>query len=116
MKIAESLRRFRKKFGLSQKDIADVLEIKQPSYAPYETKDVTPSANVIIKLAKAYNVSSDYLLGLVDEPRPYAISEIKVDTVTIEDTDALTLAAENDRIMDYHDALANVLAKQGIKI
>ena len=69
MTIAESLRRFRKEFKLSQKQVADTLGIKQPSYQIYESK-TKPSAEVIIKLADAFDVTTDYLLGRSDEPRP----------------------------------------------
>ena len=69
MTIAESLKRFRKEFNLKQKDVADTLGVKQPTYNVYESKSV-PSAAIILKLADAYNVSTDYLLGRSDEPRP----------------------------------------------
>lgn len=69
MTIAESLKRFRKTFNLSQKQVAETLGIKQPSYQVYESKTV-PSATVVMRLADAYDVSTDYLLGRTDEPRP----------------------------------------------
>ena len=74
MTIAESLRRFRKDFNLKQKDVADTLGVKQPTYQVYEAKSI-PSAAIIIKLADAYNVSTDYLLGRSDEPRPPKFDE-----------------------------------------
>lgn len=69
MTIGESLKRFRKEFNLTRSAVAEVLGIKPQSYI-YEVKDVTPSAQVIIDLAKNYNVSTDYLLGLTDNPNP----------------------------------------------
>ena len=69
MTIAESLKRFRKKFNLNQKQVAETLGIKQQSYQVYESKTI-PSATVVLRLADAYDVSTDYLLGRSDEPRP----------------------------------------------
>lgn len=69
MTIAESLKRFRKEFNLNQKQVAATLGIKQQSYQVYESKTI-PSATVVLKLADAYDVSTDYLLGRSDEPRP----------------------------------------------
>ena len=69
MTIAESLKRFRKTFNLKQKDVADMLGVKQPTYNVYEGKSI-PSAALIVKLARAYDVTTDYLLGLSDEPCP----------------------------------------------
>lgn len=74
MTIAESLKRFRKEFNLSQKQVAATLGIKQQSYQVYESK-TTPSATVIMSLADAYNVTTDYLLGRSEEPRPPKFDE-----------------------------------------
>lgn len=72
MAIVNALKRFRKAKGLVQKDVAATLGTKQSSYAQYEQREkpATPSADVIIKLATAYNVSADFLLGLADDSRP----------------------------------------------
>ena len=80
MTIAESLKRFRKEFNLSQKQVAQTLGIKQPSYQIYEAK-TKPSAEVIIKLADAYDVSTDYLLGRSDEPRPPKFDEKTINLI-----------------------------------
>lgn len=69
MTIAESLKRFRKEFRLTQKSVADTLKISQQSYQVYE-KDSVPSARIILELATKFSVSADYLLGLTDVPRP----------------------------------------------
>lgn len=70
--VAESFKRFRQKFKLSQKDVAEKIGMKQQLYSSYESpkNPVTPSVNLIIKLSGAYNVSADYLLGLTDNPAP----------------------------------------------
>ena len=67
--IAESLKRFRSQFNLKQKNVADTLGISQQAYYPYE-RDTYPSAKLILKLADAYDVSADYLLGRTNEPNP----------------------------------------------
>ena len=70
MTIGESFKRFRKEFNLTQSNVAEKLGILQQSYYKYETDKVKPSAEIIIDLANAYDVSTDYLLGRSDEPRP----------------------------------------------
>lgn len=77
MTIAESLKRFRKTFNLKQKDVADTLGVKQQSYQVYES-GTKPSAEVIVKLADAYDVSTDYLLGRTESPRPAQFDEQEV--------------------------------------
>ena len=81
MTVAESLKRFRKEFRLSQKDVADAIGKSQQSYQAYETRS-NPSVEIITKLADAYNVSTDYLLGRSDSPRPATIDKEWISRLT----------------------------------
>ena len=49
-----------------QKDIAKYLGITQQYYSRYELGQFTIPIEHIIKLAKLYNVSIDYIVGLSD--------------------------------------------------
>lgn len=69
MTIAEALRRFRKEFRLSQRDVANALGVTPQTYQVYE-RDVMPSAKVLRKIAESFGVTMDYLAGLSDVPRP----------------------------------------------
>ncbi|MBP3309172.1 MAG: helix-turn-helix transcriptional regulator [Clostridia bacterium] len=53
-----------------QKEIAEVLNISQQYYSRYELGQVELPIRHYKKLAEYYNVSIDYLAGLIDEPRP----------------------------------------------
>ena len=81
MTVAESLKRFRKTFKLSQKDVATALGTSQQSYQAYETRS-NPSVAVITKLADTYNVTTDYLLGRSDMPRPLTIDDEWISRLT----------------------------------
>lgn len=70
MKISDSLKRFRENYGYSRKDVASKIGILPQSYYKYETAQNIPSAELIVKIADSFNVSTDYLLGLIDTPRP----------------------------------------------
>lgn len=78
MTFGESLKRFRSRYNLKQKDVAEKLKMKQPLYQRYESGDTVPAITFIIKLADAYDVSTDYLLGRSDEPRPVKYDEKEV--------------------------------------
>lgn len=69
MTIAEALRRFRTEMDIPQKDVLATLSIPQASYYRYENGLSVPQADMIVKMAQAYGVTTDYLLGLSDEPR-----------------------------------------------
>ena len=70
-----SLRKFRAEYKLSQTDVARALNMAPQSYYKYESDKVVPSVDVIMKLADTYGVSTDYLLGRSDEPRPPRFDE-----------------------------------------
>lgn len=50
-----------------QKDIAKFLGITQQYYSRYELGQFTIPLEHVMKLAKLYNVSIDYIVGLTDE-------------------------------------------------
>ena len=64
MKIfQERLYEQRKLNKMTQKHIADYLNISQPSYIRYENGGAEPSYENLVKLADLFDVSVDYLLG-----------------------------------------------------
>ena len=66
MNYYQRLRDMREDRDLSQKDVADYLGIRQSDYSKYELGKHMMGIDKYIKLAKFYNVSIDYLAGVVD--------------------------------------------------
>ena len=60
------LKELREEKGLTQKAVADILNVKQNTYSQYETEKRQLSIDMLIKIAKFYEVSTDYLLELED--------------------------------------------------
>lgn len=56
---------------LTQKQIADFLHIKQNTYSQYENGHRQLPIEFLIALARYYKTSTDYILGLTDERKPY---------------------------------------------
>ena len=56
---------------LTQKEIADFLHIKQNTYSQYENGHRQLPIEFLIALARYYKTSTDYILGLTDERKPY---------------------------------------------
>ena len=54
-----------------QQTIANYLNIKQSTYSQYENGQRQIPLEALIKLAEYYNTSTDYLLGITDERKPY---------------------------------------------
>ena len=65
------MRNLREDHDLSQKQLADFLQIHQTTYSDYELGRINIPLNVLIKLAHLYKTSIDYLLDLTNVPEPY---------------------------------------------
>lgn len=55
----------------TQQEIADLLDCKREVYRRYEKGIHEIPVWALIKLAEYYNTSTDYILGLTDEIKPY---------------------------------------------
>ena len=56
---------------LSQTELAKILNMSQTGYSKYEVGTNDIPTKILIQLAKFYNTSVDYLLGITDEIKPY---------------------------------------------
>ena len=56
--------------NLSQGAVAQVICTTQQQYSKIETGKSDISGEKLVLLAKFYNVSVDYILGLIKKPRP----------------------------------------------
>lgn len=61
------LKDLREDKDLKQSEIAEVLNIKQNTYSQYENGQRQIPLEALIKLAKYYNTTTDYILGLTDK-------------------------------------------------
>ena len=65
------IRDLREDKDMNQTDIAKILGMSQTGYSKYETGENDIPTAILIKLSKFYNTSTDYILGLTDNPEPY---------------------------------------------
>lgn len=65
------IRDLREDKDLTQKQIGEILNMSQTGYNQYEIGKNDIPTKVLIELAKFYNTSVDYILGLTDEIKPY---------------------------------------------
>lgn len=64
----QRIKDLREDHDLKQKDIAELFETTQHQISKYENGIQMMGIDKYIKLAEYYNVSLDYLCGLIDEP------------------------------------------------
>ncbi len=70
MNYYQRLRDLREDKDLTQEDVAKLLGIKQTQYSRYEIGKNMMSIEKYIKLAIFYNVSLDYIAGIINDPKP----------------------------------------------
>ena len=64
IKLGQRLKELREENGLTQKELSTQLEINSVTYLRYEKAQRTPPLEFLVKIAKFYGVSIDYLLGI----------------------------------------------------
>ena len=60
------IRDLREDNDLKQRELAEYLNCSQVCYSRYELGERDIPTDILIKLAKFYNTTTDYLLGLTD--------------------------------------------------
>lgn len=101
------IKALRKGKGLSQDELARVLNLHQTAVSQWETGKTSPDMSVIPALSAFFNVTADYILGISDEkqqkkePAPY--DELaQNETVLSLATEIMELPPEaQDKVLDY---------------
>lgn len=76
VELADKIKRLRKQKNLTQKQLAEMIGVKNTIISFYEVGDRIPSPEIIVKLASVLHVSTDYLLGL-DKKESIDVSDLK---------------------------------------
>jgi transcriptional regulator with XRE-family HTH domain len=71
--VGDRIRRFRLAKGLSQTELGKRLGVSQRVVTYYEVRGISPTPDLLIKLADALGVSTDMLLGRKALPRQVAV-------------------------------------------
>ena len=71
------LRDLREDHDRTQVEVAEYLGMKQSQYSRYERGLRDLPTDVVIRLARYYNTSADYLLGMTDCRQPYPATRQK---------------------------------------
>lgn len=70
MKYQQRIKELREKNNKNQIDIAKVLNTSQQYYGKYELGKRPMPIEHLTTLCEYYNVSPEYILGYIDEPKP----------------------------------------------
>lgn len=82
MDVCDRLRIARLRAGFkSQKAVADALGIERTRYLKYETGTYSPPLEMLARMCKLFEVSADYVLGIVEEPVPISTEGLTTEEV-----------------------------------
>lgn len=94
--LNERIRKLRLERNLSQVDLAKKLNVTKQSVSNWENDNIQPSIEMLVKLAEAFSVSTDYLLGLED--RRY----LEITGLTDEEVSHIQVVVEDLRTRENH--------------
>lgn len=78
MNLSEKILKLRKANGLSQDELSERLGISRQSISKWESGQVTPELDKIVKLAETFDISTDYLL------QPNETDDLILKTIILE--------------------------------
>lgn len=64
------MKELRRDKGISQEELGAIIGVQSSAVSRYETGKDDPSDKIKMEISRYFNISSDYLLGLIDEPMP----------------------------------------------
>lgn len=93
MDFSQRLKYLRNEYKITQRELAKHLGVGRPTIAGYETKGLQPSYETLGKIADYFKVSTDYLLGRVDEKH---LDKEYLDDNEFKDIGMLTTESKRD--------------------
>lgn len=67
--LGQRIYEIRSSLGWSQVDLAKRLNVAKQTVSNWENENIQPSIEMLIRMAKLFGVTTDYLLGLDNIPR-----------------------------------------------
>ncbi len=88
----DRLQDYRVKRGYTQETFAAELGIEKKQISRWETGSTIPGSDKLAQIAKVLRVSTDYLLGLTDDPTPH----MRIDNLTEDERAVLAAMRRGD--------------------
>ena len=65
--LCDIIKELRKSFNISQVQLAKELGVTKQCVSNWENDNILPSLDMLLKIAKYFNVTTDYLLGVSND-------------------------------------------------
>lgn len=84
--IGKRIKEIRIEKGLKQDYLAEKLNVKRPNISKYETGETAIPLDILKRISKILNISTDYLLGLTECKTPKTNYRALCDAIGLDDT------------------------------
>lgn len=102
MDFSKRIKEIRMREGLTQRELGQRLGLAQQSIASWEMGRSYPDALMLAEISTKFQVSTDYLLGLTDNPEPFP-------EVSKEEMAELEARADREAVPMTEDELISIL-------
>ena len=102
--IGERLKQLRIKKGLKQQELADMFGLSSGTISFYESEQRKPDIDFIVAIAKYFDVSTDYLLGLTN-----ATDKENIDISKVTGLNDFSLTILEQSLKETNNAAAEVI-------
>ena len=97
-----NLRILRKQKGFTCERIGKIVGVDKSTMSKYERGEVQPSQEVLKRLAEVLKTTTDFLLGLTNNPNPSPLPLLKEWLLAFDKEEFQDLSKDElDRLMDY---------------
>jgi len=100
----DRLKKLRESRRMTHAELAELLGLGVRQISRYESGVNDPTGDVLIKIAEVFNVSTDYLLGIVDDPTPH----LRVDNLTEQERAVVAAMRRGDTTAAIKTIVADV--------
>ena len=109
--LSEILKNLRSTKGVTQDDMAEMLNIKRQTYSAYERGISVPDIAAITKIADYFDVTVDYLL---ERPNSSSVASMALKSAVEIARVYVGLSAENKlKVLEYAEMLKDKESKKG---
>jgi len=108
--IGQRIRELRLNQDMSQEQMSEILGIARSAVSEIERGARKVSADEIVKLAKAFNVPTDYILGLAQKVKVY-LEDAKMETQPVD----FRISVPQKNVEKFREVLLYILEQVGAK-
>ncbi len=93
--FGKRVKELRQRAGLTQQQLAERIWVSKAAISNYELYERNPSPEILIKLARVFHVSTDYLLGIEEKAQVLDVSDLTDEDIEVLENTATLLRKKN---------------------